>query len=136
MDDETRIARQRAFARKRDEKGRTDLLRGRTDLLRGRTDLLRGRTDLLRGRTDLTRGRTDLLRGAGHAAATDIFRQAVGLGGHLIVKFVAPVSASPGQPGFHPAAALSRADRLSADADAELAAAGMSGTPIRKVTAK
>jgi|SRR5687767_14328582 len=121
MDDKERIDKQRAFERKRlDERGRTDLSRGRTDLSRGRTDLSRGRTDLSRGRTDLSRG-----SGAGgvtpEGVATDIFRGAASLGGHLVVAFIAPVSPSSGGSRSLPDGDLSAAEALAAAAQAEWA---------------
>jgi hypothetical protein len=58
----------------------------------------RGDDDPLRGDDDPLRGDDDPLRGGGpgdgpSAVAADIFGRAVGLGGHLIVAFVAPVGA-------------------------------------------
>src|SRR5258705_11273995 len=75
-------------------------VRGRTDPDRGRTDPDRGRTDPDRGRTDPDRGRTGPDRGFGiggprtDRAVGDFVRAAGSLGGHLIVAFVAPISAS------------------------------------------
>jgi hypothetical protein len=114
-DEKARIEGQQALERKRQDE------RGGTDLLRGGTDLLRGGTDLLRGGTDLLRGATDLLRGTGPQAATDIFRAAAGLGGHLIVAFVAPVSGSSANTGCQSADPISPAAKLSATAKAVLA---------------
>jgi hypothetical protein len=125
-----RIGGQREYERKRQAergrtdptRGRTDPTRGRTDPTRGRTDPTRGRTDPTRGRTDPTRGRTDPTRGIGLGSsgpggtAADIFQGAVSLGGHLIVAFVAPVSASCDGAASRTS---SRAEKLAADAEAE-----------------
>jgi hypothetical protein len=122
QNEKDRITGQREHERKRqDERGTTDVLRGTSDVLRGTTDVLRGTTDVLRGTTDVLRGTTDVLRGRGADAAADIFRAATGLGGHLIVAFVAPVSASSANTGCRPVDLTSPGAKLSAKADAVLA---------------
>ncbi len=122
-EEQERIAEQQKFERKRQgERGGPDLLRGGPDLLRGALELLlRGGPDLLRGGPDLLRGGPDLLRGMGFQVASDIFRAAAGLGGHLIVALVAPISGSSGTIGYAPpAAAPLTAAILAAKAQAEL----------------
>ena len=87
------------------ERGDYDADRGDYDADRGDYDADRGDYDADRGDYDADRGDYDADRGGalgaggsasarGNRVAADIFRRAVGLGGHLVVAFVAPIGAS------------------------------------------
>jgi hypothetical protein len=112
--EQKRVAQQQEFERKRLAE-------------RGRTDPERGKTDPERGKTDPERGKTDPERGMGlgdfppERVAADIFRGAASLGGHLVVAFVAPVSASSRNSRSRPANGFSTAEGLAAAAQAEWA---------------
>jgi hypothetical protein len=110
--DHERIKQQQVFERKRLQRGRTILDRGRTILDRGRTILDRGRTILKRG--------AGVRHVTGEDAAADIFRRAASLGGHLVVAFVAPVSASSGSSRSLPDDDSSGAAALAAVAQEQL----------------
>jgi hypothetical protein len=83
----------------------------------------RGKTDPDRGKTDPDRGKTDPDRGMGSGppyVAADIFRRAAGLGGHLVVAFIAPVGSSTARPLFRPSVPLSVSEVAAAAARAGL----------------
>jgi hypothetical protein len=90
---------QRRFAEAREaERGDYDADRGDYDADRGDYDADRGDYDADRGDYDADRGGgLDIGRSGAQASrvATDIFRRAASIGGHLIVAFVAPVGATP-----------------------------------------
>ena len=106
MSDETaRREQQQMFAKARQaERGDYDPDRGDYDPDRGDYDPDRGDYDPDRGDYDPDRGDYDPDRGGGlgigsasaraSRVATDIFRRAASIGGHLIVAFVAPVGAA------------------------------------------
>ena len=108
MADETaRQDQQRKFAEARQaERGDYDSDRGDYDSDRGDYDSDRGDYDSDRGDYDSDRGDYDSDRGAyagrdplagargANQAVADIFRNASGLGGHLVIAFIAPIGAS------------------------------------------
>jgi len=118
-DHAARREQQRRFARAREaERGDYDADRGDYDADRGDYDADRGDYDADRGDYDADRGggRGGAPGGAqANRVAADIFQRASGLGGHLIVAFVAPVGAS--------AASRPRARRRRSSSQAEAAAA-------------
>ena len=106
-DNAARREQQREFSRIRQaERGDYDADRGDYDADRGDYDADRGDYDADRGDYDADRGDYDADRGAAlglgrsggagdtNQALADIFRKAAGLGGHLVVAFVAPIGAS------------------------------------------
>jgi hypothetical protein len=101
---------------------------------RGKTDPDRGKTDPDRGKTDPDRGKTDPDRGMGVTA--DIFRRAAGLGGHLVVAFIAPVGSSSPRSFFRPGVPVSAPEVEAAAARANAKIAQVVSTPtVRPVAA-
>jgi hypothetical protein len=106
MSDDRVRAQKRIFREARlAERGDYDADRGDYDADRGDYDADRGDYDADRGDYDADRGDYDADRGGafgvggragarGNRVAVDIFNRAVGLGGHLVVAFVAPIGAS------------------------------------------
>lgn len=127
MSDET--ARSEQFkgnaAAREAERGDYDADRGDYDADRGDYDADRGDYDADRGDYDADRGDYDADRGGlgvgapgAHASrvASDIFRRAASIGGHLIVAFVAPINSST--------ASRRRSRTRASSSEAEAAAAG------------
>ena len=107
MADEAARQQREQFARAREaERGDYDSDRGDYDSDRGDYDSDRGDYDSDRGDYDSDRGDYDSDRGVytggepfagprdANRVIADIFRKTVGLGGHLIVAFVAPIGSS------------------------------------------
>jgi hypothetical protein len=104
-DEAARREKQRSFAEARQaERGDYDSDRGDYDSDRGDYDSDRGDYDSDRGDYDSDRGvyagGREPFAGARSAkqAVADIFRNASGLGGHLVIAFVAPIGASSPAP--------------------------------------
>jgi hypothetical protein len=93
------------------------LERGKDDPDRGKDDPDRGKDDPDRGKDDPDRGL--VTNGHGPRQLADIFQRAAGIGGHLVVAFVAPIAASPRRPnGRYDARASDVAVAAQAEVDA------------------
>jgi hypothetical protein len=102
--------------------------RGYEELDRGYEEIDRGYEEIDRGYEEIDRGYEEIDRGGGLGfgrsarssdAAVDLFRRAVGLGGHLKITFVAPIGAS--SPVSRRAPCRTRGMAPKADASAEIA---------------
>jgi hypothetical protein len=93
--------------------------RGDEEIRRGDEEIRRGDEEIRRGDEEIRRGALQREGGVNRLAA-DIFQRATDLGGHLIVAFVAPVSA-PSRSRFRPVSGPSSPQAVAAAADAELA---------------
>ena len=107
------------------ERGDEEIRRGDEEIRRGDEEIRRGDEEIRRGDEEIRRGDEEIRRGAlqdfggRDRAAADIFQRAIDLGGHLIVAFVAPVSA-PSRSRRRPVSGPSSLQALAAAADAEL----------------
>jgi hypothetical protein len=117
-DDEAlrRARRQKMALRRLAEPG---IERGGDEVDRGGDEVDRGGDEVDRGGDEVDRGRRLFASGPSRVAA-DIFERAINLGGHLIVAFVAPVSA-PSRSRRRPGSGFSSPQAVAAAADAELA---------------
>ncbi len=117
-DDEAlrRARRQKMELRRLAEPG---IERGDEEIRRGDEEIRRGDEEIRRGDEEIRRGALQDFGGRDRAAA-DIFQRAIDLGGHLIVAFVAPVSA-PSRSRRRPVSGPSSPQAVAAAADAELA---------------
>ena len=91
----------------------------RSDATLERSDATLERSDATLERSDATLERGGSPGGFGsNDAAAETFRRAASLGGHLVVAFVAPVSASNGRSHFAPGVRRSRSQADAAAAQA------------------
>ena len=108
------------------ERGDEEIRRGDEEIRRGDEEIRRGDEEIRRGDEEIRRGDEEIRRGAlqdfggRDGAAADIFQRAIDLGGHLIVAFVAPVSA-PSRSRRRLVRGPSSPQAVAAAADAELA---------------
>jgi len=91
---------QRLEKRRLAERGYDEIDRGYDEIDRGYDEIDRGYDEIDRGYDEMDRGGIlgfGTSAGSSHAAV-DLFRRAVGLGGHLKVTFVAPIGAATSIP--------------------------------------
>ena len=101
------------------DRGKEQLDRGKEQLDRGKEQRTRGKEQHTRGKEQIDRGKPQVDQGGPTQVAADVFQRAAGLGGHLIVAFIAPVGASNQETASSPADSSGPLDKESATAVAD-----------------